>query len=171
VKPIRTPAQTVGPFFAFALPFRDGPWAVPEGTPGAIRVEGRLLDGRGDPVPDGLVETWQVGPPASRGFGRCPTDGEGRWAIVTLKPPPVLAADGVLHAPHLAVSVFARGLLRRVATRLYFGDEAALNAADPVLGGLADPAARATLIAARTEAGYRLDIRLQGDGETVFFDV
>jgi len=171
VRPPHTPSQTVGPFFAFALPFRDGPWAVPEGTPGEIRVEGRLLDGRGDPVSDGLVETWQVGPPASRGFGRCPTDHEGRWAIVTLKPPPVLAADGVLHAPHLAVAVFARGLLRRVATRLYFADEAALNAADHGLAAVADPAARATLIAARTEVGYRLDIRLQGDGETVFFDV
>ena len=75
------------------------------------------------------------------------------------------------HPADLAISVFARGLLRRVATRLYFADEAALNAIDPGLGAVADPAARATLIAARTEAGYRLDIRLQGDGETVFFDV
>jgi protocatechuate 3,4-dioxygenase alpha subunit len=170
-QPRRTPPQTVGPFFAFALPWREGPQAAPEGTPGAIRIEGRLLDGEGAPVPDGLVETWQAGPPGIRGFARSATDGEGRYAIVTVKPGPLPGAGGVVHAPHLVVGVFARGLLKRVATRIYFPDEAALNAADPVLAAVADPAWRATLVAAARPGGYRFDIRLQGEGETVFFDV
>jgi protocatechuate 3,4-dioxygenase alpha subunit len=161
----RTPSQTVGPFFAFALPWLEGPYVVAHGTPGAIRIEGRLLDGGGRPVPDGLVETWQPAGPGLRGFGRCPTDGEGRYAILTLKP-----AAAAPHAPHVAVSVFARGLLKRVCTRVYFADEAA-NRADPTLAAIADPAARATLIAERADGGYRFDIRLQGEGETVFFDV
>jgi protocatechuate 3,4-dioxygenase, alpha subunit len=166
----RSPSQTIGPFFAFALPWPGGPHVVPEGTAGSIRLHGRLVDGRGDPVPDGLIETWQVEPPGTRGFGRCPTDRDGRYAIVTLKPGPI-AVDGVVHAPHVLVSVFARGLLRRAVTRIYFADEAAANLVDPVLAAIADPAARATLVAANEDGGYRFDIRLQGEGETVFFDV
>ena len=173
----RTPSQTIGPFFAVALPWPDGPRVVGEGTPGAIRIEGRVLDGSAGPVPDALVETWQRTPGGIRGFGRCPTDADGRWTIVTLKPEasPRGGADGAgggpPEAPHIAVSVFARGLLKRVVTRIYFDDEAAANAGDPVLASIADPAARHTLIAERTPEGYRFDIRLQGDGETVFFDV
>jgi len=166
----RSPSQTIGPFFAFALPWPTGPFVVAEGTPGAIRLHGRLLDGRGDPVVDGLIETWQVGPPATRGFGRCPTDREGRYQVVTLKPGPVAAGDAV-HAPQLAVSVFARGLLKRAVTRVYFADEAEANRVDPVLAAIADPAARATLVAPADAGGYRFDIRLQGEGETVFFEV
>src|SRR5213075_2802762 len=98
--------------------------------------------------------------------GRCPTDGEGRFVLVTRKPPPQPP-----HAPHLALSVLGRGLVKRLATRLYFGDEAEANGRDPVLAGIADPAARDTLVARPTAGGYHLDIRLQGDGETVFFDV
>ncbi|HEV7754300.1 MAG TPA: protocatechuate 3,4-dioxygenase subunit alpha [Mycobacteriales bacterium] len=177
----QTPSQTVGPYLHIALPWADGAYAVPAGTPGAIWLRGRLTDGNGDPVPDGLVETWQADPdgrfdhpddprgavPAAngfRGFGRCPTGPDGEYAILTLKPG---AVSG--QAPHVDISVFARGLLDRVVTRLYFADEAEANAADPVLGNLPTDADRATLVAERTEDGYRLDIRLQGDHETVFF--
>ena len=103
-----------------------------------------------------------------RGFGRCPTDGTGRFWVRTVKPGPVPAPDGTAQAPHLDVSVFARGLLHRLVTRIYFDDEVEANAADPVLTSV-DPAFRSTLVAARTAEGYRFDIRLRGDGETVFF--
>jgi protocatechuate 3,4-dioxygenase, alpha subunit len=163
-----TPSQTVGPFLALGLPWEDGPFAVAEGTPGAIRIAGRVLDGAGDPVPDAIVETWQADPPADerfRGFARAATDDAGEWLVLTLPPGPV--ED---QAPHLDVSVFARGLLHRVVTRIYFEDEAEANAGDPVLAAV--PAARRdTLLAQRTDDGYRFDIRLQGPGETVFFDV
>jgi protocatechuate 3,4-dioxygenase alpha subunit len=172
----RTPSQTIGPFFAVGLPAPGSHLVVPEGTPGAFRIGGRLLDGSGEPVPDGLVETWQIGPRVApkpfTGFGRCATDVEGRFTIVTRKPDAVPAADGRLQAPHLAVAVFARGLLKRAVTRLYFPDEELANRADPVLSSIADPVARATLIAARADqGGYRFDIRLQGQGETIFLDV
>ena len=148
------------------LPWPDGPYAVAEGTPGAIWLRGRVLDGHGDPVPDSMVETWQADPdgrfdhadaagavsglPGFRGFGRCLVDEEGRYAILTLKPGVVPALDGSPQAPSIDLSVFARGLLKRVVTRIYFADEEVANAADPVLTGLADPAARATLIAERS---------------------
>jgi protocatechuate 3,4-dioxygenase, alpha subunit len=161
---------------------------VPEGTPGAITIAGRVLDGAGEPVAEGLVETWQAGPdgrfahpddprgssqtPGFRGFGRCMTDPAGRYHIVTLRPGPLPAGGGAWEAPHLDVSVFARGLLDRVVTRIYFPDEQAANDADPVLRSVAGPARRATLIAAAGQPGeYRFDIRLQGELETVFFDV
>jgi protocatechuate 3,4-dioxygenase alpha subunit len=168
-----TPAQTVGPFLSLGLDWPDGPSVVDPGTPGAIRIGGRLLDGQGEPVGDGLVETWQPGPdgrfPAAgdafRGFGRCLTAADGSWEVVTLKPGP----PGAGEAPHLDVSVFARGLLHRLVTRIYFGDEDAANAADPVLRSLPDDAARATLRAQPVAGGYRLDIHLQGPRETVFF--
>ena len=168
-----TPSQTVGPFFAIGLPWKDGPYAVPDGTPGAIWVRGRLTDGAGDPVPDAMVETWQTDPVAEdfRGFARCPADADGRYAILTLKPGPVPGPDGVPQAPHLVVSVFARGLLDRVVTRVYFPDEAEANAADPILACVADEAARATLVAGTDSDGYVFDIRLQGEGETVFFSI
>ena len=162
--PDATPPQTVGPFFSIGLPWPDGPAVVEPGAEGAIVLRGAGYDGEGAPVPDALIETWQADPaPPARGFGRCPTDGDGRWEIVTRKP---AAAGG--EAPHVAVAVFARGLLHRVATRIYFGDEPAANAADPLLSGL-DPDRRATLIAAADDGGYRFDIHLQGDHETAFF--
>jgi protocatechuate 3,4-dioxygenase alpha subunit len=170
----RTPSQTVGPFFGFALPWPDGPAAAPAGTEGAVRISGRVLDGRGDPVPDALIETWQLNPASRfRGFARAATDRDGRYAIVTVKPAAVRDADGALHAPHLAVVLFARGLLKQVVTRLYFADEEAANRADPVLARVGDATARGTLIAAPDPqgGGYRFDIRLQGDGETVFFEL
>jgi protocatechuate 3,4-dioxygenase alpha subunit len=183
-----TPSQTVGPYFSMRLPWPGGPYVVPAGTPGAVTVFGRLLDGAGDPVPDGLVETWQAGPDGRfahpgdprgpvpdgdlgfRGFGRCPTGHDGTWKVVTLRPGALPAGDGRAEAPHLDVSVFARGLLDRVVTRVYFPGEAA-NEADPVLRAV--PAERrATLVAVPAGEGLlRFDIRLQGEGETVFFDL
>ena len=180
-----TPSQTVGPYLAIGLLWEDGQYVVPDGTPGAIWIRGRLLDGNGDPVPDGLVESWQADPDGRfdhpddprgavrregfRGLGRSTTP-NGEYAILTLKPGPVPGDEGGLQAPHLDLSVFARGLLDRVVTRLYFADEPAANAADPVLVAL--PAERRrTLVAERSDDGYRLDIRLQGVDETVFFAV
>jgi protocatechuate 3,4-dioxygenase, alpha subunit len=172
----QTPSQTIGPFFAVGLCWPDGPDVVAEGTPGAVMVGGRVFDGAGDPVPDALVETWQADPegrftPGFRGFGRCATDAEGRWAVRTVKPGPLPAPDGGLEAPHLNVSVFARGLLNRVVTRIYFPDEAAANAADPVLASVPDPAARAQLVAVADGDGLRFDIRLQGAQETPFLAI
>jgi protocatechuate 3,4-dioxygenase, alpha subunit len=169
-----TPSQTVGPFFSIGLPWHDGPHAAPAGTPGLIRVGGRILDGDGAPVPDGMVETWQSDPPAVggfRGLARCETDEQGRWAVFTLKPGRVPGPGGAPQAPHLAVSIFARGLLIRLVTRIYFADEAQANAADPVLASLPDDAARATLLADPRDGGYELDVHLQGKRETVFFDL
>jgi protocatechuate 3,4-dioxygenase, alpha subunit len=163
-----TPSQTIGPFFSHALPWKDGPHVVAAGTPGAFWVRGRVLDGAGDPVPDALIESWQVSPDSCRGFGRCPTDEDGRWAILTVKPDPVPWPDGGTQAPHLVLSVFARGLLNRVVTRVYFADEP--NDADPVLATLPE-VDRGTLIAQPSDDGYRFDIRLQGEHETVFFAV
>jgi protocatechuate 3,4-dioxygenase alpha subunit len=170
----------VGPFFSIGLGWPDGPLVVPEGTPGAFRLSGRLLDGAGEPVPDALVETWQAGPDGTfappgqpapfRGFGRCPTDAEGRFFVLTVKPGPVPHPGGGRQAPHLDLAVFARGLLRQAVTRAYFADEAAANAADPVLAALPE-AARATLLAAPVGGGYHLDLHLQGEHATVFFDV
>ena len=172
-----TPSQTVGPFFAIELPYGDGPYVVPEGTAGAVWLRGRVLDGDGAPVPDALVESWQADTTGQfggdfRGFGRSGTDDEGRWAILTRKPEPVPAgSDATTQAPHVDLAVFARGLLHRVVTRLYFADEGQANAADPVLAGL-DEQARATLVAQRTDDGhYELDIHLQGPHETTFFAV
>jgi len=118
-----TPSQTVGPFFAVGLPWADGPYAVSEGTPGAIWLRGIVLDGHGDPVPDSMVETWQADPngrfdhadaesaasglPGFRGFARCLADEEGRYAILTLKPGVVFAADGSAQAPFVDLPVFA----------------------------------------------------------------
>jgi protocatechuate 3,4-dioxygenase alpha subunit len=181
-----TPSQTIGPFFAVGLCWPDGPEVVADGTPGAVWIGGRVLDGAGEPVADALVETWQADPegrfahpddprgPAGsgfRGFGRCPTDAEGRWAVRTVKPGPVPLPEGGLEAPHLNVSVFARGLLNRLVTRVYFPDEAPANAADPVLASVADPAARERLVAAPEGDRLRFDIRLQGAQETPFLAI
>jgi len=179
-----TPSQTVGPYFSIGLTWEDGAFVVPEGTDGAFWLRGRVTDGGGAPVPDAMIETWQADPEgryarpedadgatiAFRGFGRAATDADGRFAIHTVKPGPVAGPGGAAQAPHIAMSVFARGLLNRVVTRVYFGDEEERNAADAVLGSV-DAARRATLIAAPADDGYRFDVRLQGAHETVFFAV
>jgi protocatechuate 3,4-dioxygenase alpha subunit len=173
-----TPSQTVGPFFSIGLPWEAGPGVVDEGAAGALIIRGVVLDGDGDPVPDAIVETWQPDAEGSfetrpdfRGFARAATeDGTGQWWIRTIRPAAVPGPDGSTQAPHLAVSVFARGLLHRVVTRMYFPEDGDLQAVDPVLAAV--PAQRrGTLIAERTDDGYRFDIRLQGDDETVFFAI
>ena len=182
------PSQTAGPYLSIGL-LGDflGPSLVPEDDPRAIRIRGRVLDGNGDPVPDGFVEIWQANaagryahPDDARtdvsleegfiGFGRSGTVDDGWFEFVTVKPGRVPGADGGLQAPHLVVLVFARGLLKQLVTRLYFPDEQEANAADAVLSELAE-AERATLIARPEDGGLRFDIRLQGEGETTFFAV
>ncbi len=182
-----TPSQTVGPYLAIALSWPDGPDVVPAGTPGAVWLRGRVLDADGEPVTDALVETWQADPdgrfdhpddprgavppavPGFRGFGRSETL-DGEYAVRTVKPGRLPDGEGGQQAPHVDVSVFARGLLDRVVTRLYFADEASANDEDPVLRAL-PPERRATLLAQPAGDGYRLDVVLQGDRETVFFRV
>lgn len=183
---VLTPSQTVGPYLSIAL-FSEsiGSSLVPEDDPRAIRIRGRLLDGHGNPVPDGMIEIWQANPagryahPADTrddvpleegfwGFGRSGTVDDGWFEFVTVKPGRVPTPDGLLQAPHIVVGVFARGLLKRLVTRLYFPDEEEANAADPTLSGL-DDSERATLVAFAEDGALRFDIRLQGDGETTFF--
>jgi protocatechuate 3,4-dioxygenase, alpha subunit len=183
-----TPSQTVGPFLHLGLKWPDGAYVVPEGTPGAIWITGTVYDGAGEPIPDALVETWQADPdgrfdhpddprgavttkvPGFRGFARCDTDGAGRYRVLTVKPGPLPAPGGGTEAPHLNVTVLGRGMLDRVVTRIYFPDETAANATDPVLAAVPEER-RSTLVAVADGAGLRFDIRLQGDGETVFFTV
>jgi protocatechuate 3,4-dioxygenase, alpha subunit len=172
-----TPSQTAGPYLSIGL-LRDlVPTVLVEpGDPRAIRIHGHLLDGAGDGVVDGLVEIWQAdeagryGTDAFPGFGRSGTDGDGRFEFVTLKPGRVPWPDGGLQAPHLAVGILARGLLKRVVTRLYFPDEVEANETDPVLSALS-PSRRATLVAVPDDGGLRFDIRLQGPAQTTFFAV
>lgn len=181
-----TASQTVGPFFAVALVGGAiGAEMVPAGTPGSITVEGVVLDGAGAPVNDAMLEIWQADSdghhgratvsrrsgafePRFTGFARAATDGEGHFRFVTVKPGAVPHPDGGVQAPHLVVSVFARGLLKRLVTRIYFPDEVTANAADPILGRL-PPEGRATLVARATAHGVEFDVRLQGPGQTVFF--
>ena len=151
-----TPGQTVGPFFGIALPREGGEHLVPPGTPGAVRLTGRVLDGQGAPVPDALLEICP-----GRLVGRAATDDDGRYAFTTPRPEPT--AGGL---PFLAAVVFARGLLDRLFTRIYLPAPAPAVAADPLLGHL--DARRATLIATETRDTLHFDIHLQGDRETVF---
>jgi len=187
-----TSTQTVGPFFAPALLREDARRNVltrPETAGECIRIAGRVLDGDGMPVPDAMVEIWQAnahgryyhaadqGPapldPSFCGFGRSGTAEDGSYWFETVKPGPVPFAGERLQAPHICVTVFARGLLNHLVTRLYFEDEPT-NAGDPVLQCVPDDR-RATLLARResgdTAVVYRLDIVLQGVGETAFFNL
>jgi protocatechuate 3,4-dioxygenase alpha subunit len=196
--PKQTPSQTVGPYFAYALtseqygypyPSFAGSQVANEDTEGErIRVMGQVLDGAGDPVTDAMIEIWQANAfgrynhpedkrrdnydPTFKGFGRCGTgtDPQSRFVFDTVKPGAV--GDG--QAPHLNVIVMMRGLLSHAYTRIYFSDETEANAKDPVLQSVPEDR-RETLIARRekgpTGALYRFDIHMQGDNETVFFDV
>jgi protocatechuate 3,4-dioxygenase alpha subunit len=195
----QTPSQTVGPYFAYGLtpelyrfPYRSAvtEQSLQRDTEGLrIRIEGRVLDGKGEPIPDAMIEIWQANAhgrynhpadqrqdnrldPAFKGFARTGTgvDPEQRFVVETVKP----GAIGDGQAPHLNVILFMRGLLTHLYTRIYFSDEEQANTADPVLANV-PPDRRATLIAERdaTPGGvvYRLDIHMQGPHETVFFDV
>ncbi|HEY7348566.1 MAG TPA: protocatechuate 3,4-dioxygenase subunit alpha [Ktedonobacterales bacterium] len=186
-----TTSQTVGPFFSPALLREDARRHVltrPETVGERIRIEGHVLDGDGAPVPDALVEIWQanaygryhhaadVGPakldPSFQGFGRSGTDEDGSYWFETVKPGPVLF-NGHQQAPHICVTLFARGLLNHLMTRLYFEDEPA-NVGDPVLLCVPEER-RATLLARREQNGaatiYHFDIIMQGTNETAFFNL
>jgi protocatechuate 3,4-dioxygenase alpha subunit len=181
-------SQTVGPFFIIGCTWLNRHEIAGEGAAGErMTIEGRAVDGDGKPVPDALLEIWQANShgkyahpddtqnkatePNFQGFGRIPTDDDGKFRFTTIKPGSVPGPDGKPQAPHLAVSVFARGLLRRLVTRIYFPDESG-NSEDYVLN-LVEPERRGTLIAKKTARGISLEwnVVLQGDGETVFFDV
>ena len=187
-----TPSQTIGPFHRIMVPWEGGAELVSPDDPDAIRVEGRILDGAGEPVNDSVVELWQANVHGRYahaedtremplvagfdGFGRAITDGEGRFTIVTVKPGCVPGPGESVQAPHISLSVFARGLLKHLVTRIYFADEAAANENDPVLKSIEDAGRRETLLADKRQGGettpvYELDIHLQGAQETVFFDV
>ncbi|HET9077984.1 MAG TPA: hypothetical protein VFN68_13700 [Acidimicrobiales bacterium] len=153
-----TPSQTIGPFFKFGLDWLENADLVAPGSPGALRIHGTVHDADG-PVPDAMVEVWQT--PL---FGRYLTGADGAYRFTTVKP----AAGPAGQAPHIDVSVFARGLLQRLVTRIYFPDEDRVNGSDPVLASV--PAGRrSTLVAEPAEGGLRFDIHLQGPRETVFF--
>lgn len=182
-KLLPTPSHTVGPFYGYALPFPEGEQVAPKGHPEQIAVHGYVLDGEGTPVPDAILEFWQAAPDGSlrgapgsmrrdpvtggylgrngtdfTGFGRVATDADGHYALYTLPP-------GNAGLPYLSVCVFARGLLHHLFTRAYLAE-----GPDPLLDSL-DPRRRATLVAEKGEnRTYRFDIRLQGEGETVFLE-
>ena len=155
---MKTPSQTVGPFYSIALSRLTQNELADPTDPAAIRLIGQLLDGQGTPIADGMVEAWD---PAGRRWGRSGTDAEGRFSFVLTKP---AALSG--EAPRLDVFVFARGLLRHQLTRVYFPDETA-NASDPVLAELGEEGS--TLVAEQESGTLRFDIRMQGDRATVFF--
>ena len=182
-----TPSQTVGPFFSIGLE-RISRADLAEGSPGErIAIQGRVLDGDGQPVPDAVVEIWQADADGRYhhleqsgtrndaasffGFGRIPTDDHGRFSFTTIKPGPVHSPDGKPQAPHLQISVFMRGLLKQLVTRLYFPEEP-LNASDVVLRVVPE-SRRQTLIARQAgpkENTLEWNVCLQGENETVFFD-
>jgi protocatechuate 3,4-dioxygenase, alpha subunit len=191
-----TPSQTIGPFFASSLtPGKDYAWVraidndlvTADAAGERIRIEGRLLDGEGAPIDDGMIEIWQADAagryahPADKrrpnakftGFGRTDTDRDGAYGFTTIKPGPVPGPDGKMQAPHILVALFSRGMPRHCYTRIYFADEVG-NANDPILA-LVPVDRRATLIAQREERDgqpvYVFDIRIQGPNETVFFEV
>jgi len=172
-----TPSQTVGPYVSIGLLRELVPTALsPPDDPAAVRIHGRLFDGAGEGVPDGMIEIWQAdregryGTDGFRGFGRSGTVDAGRFEFLTVKPGRVPWPEGGLQAPHLAVGVFARGLLKRVVTRLYFPDEPDANNQDPVLCALS-PTQREALVAVPDGDRLRFDIHLQGPSQTTFFAV
>ena len=184
MRPEPTPSQTIGPFFHDALVSEDRSRLVPPNHPEAVRIEGAVYDGAGDTVPDAMVEIWQANqagryydredsspdPERFSGFGRSGTDSSGKFSFVTIKPGPVPAPDGTPQAPHVMVSVFARGLLKRLVTRIYFPDEVEANARDPVLASIEDPEFRSTLVANDGGDVLRFDIHLQGENQTAFLE-
>ena len=177
----QTPSQTVGPFFGYALPYAGGPDVVAPWHPDAVRLHGTVSDGAGATVPDAVIEIWHADPDGRpiavrgsfardghgfTGFGRAAVTGDGHYSFTTLKPGSMRPGS----APYILVTVFARGLMHHLFTRAYFADEVDRNGADPVLSRV-DAERRATLLAqADAPRSYRFDIRLQGEGETVFFD-
>jgi len=184
-----TTSQTVGPYFKIGLRWLNRDNLVGEGVSGErVTMQGRVFDGDGVPVPDAILEIWQANAhgkyahpedtqdkplePGFKGYGRVAVSDEGLFRFATIKPGPVPGPDGNEQAPHLVVSVFMRGVLRRLVTRIYFPDEPR-NAADVILN-LVEPARRSTLVAKKTAGGpgtLEWNVVLQGPDETVFFDL
>ena len=180
--------QTVGPFFTIGLTrMNRTDLAGPDVSGERVTIEGRVFDGGSTPIPDALIEIWQANSHGKynhpedeqdkpielgfSGYGRIPTDENGRFSFTTIKPGVVPGPDGKMQAPHIAVSVFMRGLLRRLVTRIYFPDEPG-NAEDFALG-LVEPSRRKTLIARKVagrEGVLEWNVVTQGADETVFFD-
>ncbi|MBV8031045.1 MAG: protocatechuate 3,4-dioxygenase subunit alpha [Betaproteobacteria bacterium] len=181
-----TANQTVGPYLHIGLTWLNRSQIAGKGVPGErVAIQGRLLDGDGEPVNDGLIEIWQANAAGRyahpedtqkkaldkgfRGFGRIPTDSRGAFRFSTVKPGRVPGPGGKVQAPHLVVAVFMRGLLKHLATRIYFPDDPA-NREDALLK-LVPPERRGTLIARRRSRGtLEWNVVLQGKNETVFFD-
>ena len=187
-----TASQTVGPFLKIGLVREGQEFVVPKSANGALKVQGRVYDGEGKPVPDAMIEIWQANVHGKynhpedlsdaelvkgfNGFGRSCTDEEGCFFFVTVKPGRVAGLGNTLQAPHIAINVFARGMLKQQVTRLYFSDEIHANSEDPVLNSIDDAEVRDTLVASKVndENGipcYKFNIHLQGEKETAFFDV
>lgn len=165
-----TPSQTIGPFFRFGMQWLAGRDEPSASAPGLVSLSGVVFDGDDLPVPDAMVEVYSADPsgeyPAGHGnFSRCLTDDQGCYQLTLVKPGRVDDRQ----APHLEVSVFARGLLQRLLTRIYFPDEAEANSTDPVLAAVGDADRAATLVARQESDGLQFDIHLQGRRETVFF--
>jgi protocatechuate 3,4-dioxygenase alpha subunit len=186
---VTTTSQTVGPFFKIGFEWLNCDNLVGEGVSGErITIQGRIFDGDGIPVPDAILEIWQANAhgkydhpedtqnkpvePGFKGYGRVPVTAAGMFRFTTIKPGPVPGPNGNEQAPHLVISVFMRGLLKRLVTRMYFPGDAR-NASDPILN-LVEPARRSTLIAKRTAGApgtLEWNILLQAPDETVFFDL
>ncbi len=175
---VPTPGQTVGPFFGYALPYVGGDELVPPVSARAIRLHGTVYDGAGDVIPDALLELWQADEDGTvvqaegsldrdgwtfTGWGRASVDWAGHYTFSTVRPGPTEPGRPAL----FMITIFARGLTNRLFTRAYLPEDSAALDADPLLSSL-DPDERATLIAVAEPTGYRFDIRLQGERETVF---
>ena len=174
-----TPGQTIGPFYGYALPFEKGGELLAPGLPGAIRLQGTVRDGAGDPIPDALLEIWQADAEGNipqktgslvrdgytfTGWGRTAVDNTGNYTFTTVNPGPTEEGS----APFISVVIFARGLLNKLHTRMYLPEDQDALAADPLLSSLPEDRRR-TLIATReADGGLRWDIKLQGEDETVF---
>jgi protocatechuate 3,4-dioxygenase alpha subunit len=192
-----TPSQTVGPYFKYGLtPSHDYQWndafsndlVTPDVSGERIRIVGQVFDGAGAAIPDAMLEIWQADAQgrfadpqdtralpnaAFKGFGRCAADANGGYSFHTIRPGPVPGPGGQPQAAHVLLAIFARGMTQQAITRIYFEDQEAANAADPVLA-LVPAKRRGTLIARREQGAvmaYRFDVHLQGDKETVFFDL
>jgi protocatechuate 3,4-dioxygenase alpha subunit len=172
--PVATANQTIGPYWHL---IEDPAWSdlTRFGAAGdKIVLTGSVYDGAGTPVTDAAIEIWQTSPEVSDvfpAFGRCRTGADGSFRFTTLKPGPVAGLGNVQQAPHVAISIFARGLLKALTTRLYFQDEP-MNETDPVLSMIEDATRRRTLVARKVSSDtWHLDIRLQGQDETVFMEI
>jgi protocatechuate 3,4-dioxygenase alpha subunit len=171
---LTTTSQTIGPYWHL---LEDKSWAdlTRFGATGdVITLTGRVIDGAGKPLTDACVEIWQAAPPASEnftGFGRAATDNAGAFRFKTIKPSPLPGPGNNQQAPHLALTILARGLLLHLCSRVYFAGDPA-NENDPILALIEDPARRATLLAHETDPGtWHIDVFLQGENETVFFEI